>query len=345
LSLPAGQTVCRRGTQKPCYKIVYFHDASRRTSYEEAHQACRADGGHLVSIESPAEQRLIESFIRSLLASDGDFWIGLRRRKEEEENSTECHSFYSWSDGSSSKFRNWYVDEPSCGGEVCVVLYHQPSAPPGVGGPYMFQWNDDRCNMKNNFICKYSLEKPTKAPRDNSRRAVATEPWKPEFPEERRRKGANGTAVGAKEPVQSLAYILISSIPVLLLLVLITGISCFWLFMKRRQELVDVTTKGDSGWLPQPRRDSPKLDVYRVINKQSEADLAGARPGTKNSSFRAREGLGSPCRDPKDTSSSGLVTLASTESGFVTNDIYELCGDRVGRSEESTWVDNEIYGY
>lgn len=53
--------------------------------------------------------------------------------------------------------RNWYVDEPSCGGEVCVVLYHQPSAPPGVGGPYMFQWNDDRCNMKNNFICKYSL--------------------------------------------------------------------------------------------------------------------------------------------------------------------------------------------
>lgn len=54
-------------------------------------------------------------------------------------------------------FRNWYVDEPSCGGEVCVVLYHQPSAPPGVGGPYMFQWNDDRCTMKNNFICKYSL--------------------------------------------------------------------------------------------------------------------------------------------------------------------------------------------
>ncbi|RMB91995.1 hypothetical protein DUI87_31524 [Hirundo rustica rustica] len=330
--LLSGQTVCRRGTQKPCYKIVYFHDASRRTSYEEAHLACRADGGHLVSIESPAEQRLIESFIRSLLASDGDFWIGLRRRKEEEDNSTECHSFYSWSDGSSSKFRNWYADEPSCGGEVCVVLYHQPSAPPGLGGPYMFQWNDDRCNMKNNFICKYSL-------------AVATEPWKPEFPEERRRKGANGTAVGAKEPVQSLAYILISSVPVLLLLVAITGISCFWLFVKRRQELAAVTPKGDGAWLPHPGRDSPKLDVYRVIHKQSEADLAGARPGTKNSSFRAREGLESPVRDPEDTASRGLVTLASAESGFVTNDIYELCGDRVGRSKESAWVDNEIYGY
>ncbi|NWV63006.1 LAYN protein, partial [Malurus elegans] len=340
--LSAGQTVCRRGTQKPCYKIVYFHDASRRTSYEEAQLACRADGGHLVSIETAAEQKLIESFIGSLLASDGDFWIGLRRRKEEEDNSTECQSFYSWSDGSSAKFRNWYADEPSCGAELCGVLYHQPSAPPGLGGPYMFQWNDDRCNMRNNFICKYSLEKPTKVPIENSRRAVPTEPWKAEFPEERRRKGANGTAGGAKEPVQSLAYILISSSPVLLLLVAITGISCFWLFVKRRQERVAATPKGDSAWLPSPGGDSPDLDISKVLRKQSEADLAGARPGTDNSSFRGREGA----RGPRgDSSSSGFVTPASPESGFVTNDIYELCGDRVGRSKESTWVENEIYGY
>uniref|UniRef100_A0A8C3NYT6 Layilin n=1 Tax=Cyanoderma ruficeps TaxID=181631 RepID=A0A8C3NYT6_9PASS len=305
VSACSGQTVCRRGTQKPCYKIVYFHDASRRTSYEEAHLACRADGGHLVSIESPAEQRLIESFIRSLLPSDGDFWIGLRRRKEEEDNSTECNGFYSWSDGSSAKFRNWYVDEPSCGGEVCVVLYHQPSAPPGVGGPYMFQWNDDRCNMKNNFICKYSL--------GNGGLSISISP---------------GEGMAATKTLPQL-HRWDREIPAVGL--------CF----PPRRELVDVTPEGDTAWLPQPRRDSPKLDIYRVINKQSEADLAGARPGTKNSSFRAREGL----QSPKDTSSSGLGTLASTESGFVTNDIYELCGDRVGRSKESTWVDNEIYGY
>uniref|UniRef100_A0A8D2MRR8 Uncharacterized protein n=2 Tax=Zonotrichia TaxID=44387 RepID=A0A8D2MRR8_ZONAL len=115
--------------------------------------------------------------------------------------------------------------------------------------------------------------------------------------------------------------------------------------MKRRQELLDVSPKGDRAWLPQPGRDSPRLDISRVLHKQSEADLAGARPGTKNSSFRAHEGLQSPCRDPQEPSSRGWVTLASTESGFVTNDIYELCGERVGRSKESTWVDNEIYGY
>ncbi|NXX92371.1 LAYN protein, partial [Centropus bengalensis] len=343
LSISAGQTLCRGGTQRPCYKIVYFHDASRRVSYEEAHVACRADGGHLVSIETEAEQRLIEKFIMSLLASDGDFWIGLRRKKKEVDNSTECQNLYSWSDGSSSKFRNWYVDEPSCGSEVCVVMYHQPSAPPGVGGPYMFQWNDDRCNMKNNFICKYSL--------GNESFRVVTEPLNPVFPEGRHKKAANVSAVGAREPVQSLAYVLIPSVPVLLLLLVATAIFWFWLLMKRRQERMDTSPKEEGAWLSSPRRNSPDLDIYKVIKKQSEADLAGTRPDTKNSSFRTQEDkvLDSPSRDYDDaamnSSTSGFVTLASTESGFVTNDIYELCGDRVGRSKESTWVENEIYGY
>ncbi|XP_072740656.1 layilin isoform X5 [Ciconia boyciana] len=324
ISLRRGQTVCRGGTQQPCYKIVYFHDASRRISYEEAHLACRADGGHLVSIETEAEQRLIEKFIESLLASDGDFWIGLRRKKEEVDNSTECQNLYSWSDGSSSKFRNWYVDEPSCGSEICVVMYHQPSAPP---------------------------EKPTNAPIENSRRDVATEPSNPVFPVERHKKDGNVTVVEAKDPVQSLAYILIPSIPVLLLLMIVTAIFWFWFFVKRRQERIDASPKEEDAWLSNPRKNSPNLDIYKVIKKQSEADLAGTRPDIKNSSFRTQEDkvLDSLSRDYDDaamnTSTSGFVTLASTESGFVTNDIYELCGDRVGRSKESAWVENEIYGY
>ncbi|NWH63847.1 LAYN protein, partial [Geococcyx californianus] len=349
LSVSAGQTVCRGGTQRPCYKIVYFHDASRRIGYEEAHLACRADGGHLVSIETEGEQRLIEKFIKSLLASDGDFWIGLRRKKEEVDNSTECQNLYSWSDGSSSKFRNWYVDEPSCGSEICVVMYHQPSAPPGVGGPYMFQWNDDRCNMKNNFICKYSLGNESFCSLETH--ADLPCPARKLFPEGRHKKDANVTVVGAKEPVQSLAYILIPSIPVLLLLTVITVIFWFWLLMKRRQERMDACPKEEDAWLSNPRRNSPNLDIYKVIKKQSEADLAGTRPDMKNSSFRTQEDkvLDSLSRDydevAMNTSTSGFVTLASTESGFVTNDIYELCGDRVGRSKESTWVENEIYGY
>lgn len=52
--------------------------------------------------------------------------------------------------------RNWHTDEPSCGYEVCVVMYHQPSASSDEGNRYMFQWNDDNCETKNNFICKYT---------------------------------------------------------------------------------------------------------------------------------------------------------------------------------------------
>ncbi|NXY83267.1 LAYN protein, partial [Alcedo cyanopectus] len=343
----AGQRVCRRRTQQPCYKIVYFHDASRRTSYGEAHLACRADGGHLLSIETAAEQRLIEKFIQSLLASDGDFWIGLRRKQEEVDNSTECQSLYSWSDGSSSTFQNWYVDEPSCGSEVCVVMYHQPSAPPGVGGPYMFQWNDDRCNMKNNFICKYSLGKTgshgiltAKLENTLSCDAAAFGNWK---------RTKTGISFLPLEPVLHLAYILLPSIAVLLAST--AAIVCFWAFTKRYVAVFDASPKEESAWLADPGRSSPNLDVYRVIKKQSEADLAGTRPDTTNSSFRAQEDkvLDSLSRDGDDlamnTSTSGFVTLASSESGFVTNDIYELCGERLGRSKESAWVENEIYGY
>uniref|UniRef100_K7G8U6 Layilin n=1 Tax=Pelodiscus sinensis TaxID=13735 RepID=K7G8U6_PELSI len=245
-----GQTFCRGGTQRPCYKIMYFHDALRRINFEEAHQACRRDGGHLVSIESESEQRLIEKLIESLLASDGDFWIGLRRKEEDVDNSTECQGLYSWSDGSMSKFRNWYIDEPSCGSEICVVMYHQPSAPAGVGGSYMFQWNDDRCNMKNNFICKYSLGS-----------------LKPTFPEERIKNfyappsTEDGEIMVTIYRAPNLAYILIPSIPLLLLLMLVTAVFCFWLFAKRRREQMEASPKVQDAWISPHRRNSPNFEI------------------------------------------------------------------------------------
>uniref|UniRef100_A0A8I3N2A8 Layilin n=2 Tax=Canis lupus familiaris TaxID=9615 RepID=A0A8I3N2A8_CANLF len=231
LDLRGGQPVCREGTQRPCYKVIYFHDASRRLNFEEANAACRTDGGQLLSIESQDEQRLIEKFIENLLASDGDFWIGLRRREERQSNSTACQDLYAWTDGSTSAFRNWYVDEPSCGSEVCVVMYHQPSAPAGVGGLYMFQWNDDRCNMKNNFICKYSDEKPT-APSIKPG-GEGTEPATPILPGDAGKEDARETFKGNNEAALNLAYILIPSI--ILLLVVITVVCWVWIYRKRQE--------------------------------------------------------------------------------------------------------------
>uniref|UniRef100_A0A8C3IZF3 Chondrolectin n=1 Tax=Chrysemys picta bellii TaxID=8478 RepID=A0A8C3IZF3_CHRPI len=131
--------------------IAYFQDLSRRVGFQEARHACEIDGGVLLSLESEAEQKLIENMLQNLTKSgsgisDGDFWIGLWRSGEGQATSSACPELYQWTDGTISSFRNWYTDEPSCGSEACVVMYHQPT------------WNDDRCNMKHNFICKYSPE-------------------------------------------------------------------------------------------------------------------------------------------------------------------------------------------
>ncbi|KAF6333293.1 layilin [Rhinolophus ferrumequinum] len=351
LDLRGGQLVCRGGTKRPCYKVIYFHDASRRLNFEEARAACRRDGGQLVSIESEDEQRLIEKFIENLLASDGDFWIGLRRREEKQSNGTACQDLYAWIDGSTSTFRNWYVDEPSCGSEVCVVMYHQPSAPTGIGGPYMFQWNDDRCNMKNNFICKYSDEKST-AP-STGPRGEGTEPAIPILPEDIEKEEAKETFKENKEAALNLAYILIPSIPLLLLLVVTTVVCWVWIYRRRKREQPGPSTKEQHTiWPSSHQGNSPDLEVYNVIRKQSEADLAETRPDLKNISFRVCSGEATPddmCCDydnmAVNPSESGFVTLASIESGFVNNDIYEFSPDPMGRSKESGWVENEIYGY
>ncbi|XP_046956306.1 chondrolectin isoform X2 [Lynx rufus] len=174
--------------------MAYFHELSSRVSFQEARLACESEGGALLSLENEAEQKLIESMLQNLTKpgtgiSDGDFWIGLWRNGEGQ-TSGACPDLYQWSDGSSSQYRNWYTDEPSCGSEKCVVMYHQPTANPGLGGPYLYQWNDDRCNMKHNYICKYEpeiiptspVEKTyfTNQPGDTHQNVVVTEAVKEE---------------------------------------------------------------------------------------------------------------------------------------------------------------------
>ncbi|PNJ76073.1 LAYN isoform 8, partial [Pongo abelii] len=106
-------------------------------------------------------------------------------------------------------------------------MYHQPSAPAGIGGPYMFQWNDDRCNMKNNFVCKYSDEKPAVPSREAE--GEETEPTTPVLPEETQEEDAKKTFKESREAALNLAYTLIPSIPLLLLLVVTTVVCWVWI--------------------------------------------------------------------------------------------------------------------
>ncbi|XP_077628803.1 layilin [Crocuta crocuta] len=228
-------------------------------------------------------------------------------------------------------------------------MYHQPSAPAGIGGRYMFQWNDDQCNMKNNFICKYSDERPT-AP-STKPGGEGTEPVTPVLPEDTGKEDAKETFRENKEAALNLAYILIPSI--VLLLVIITVVCWLWIYRRRKREQPGPSTKEQHTIWPSPHREnSPDLEVYNIIRKQSEADLAETRPDLKNISFRVCSGEATPDDVSCDydnmavnPSESGFVTLESVESGFVTNDIYEFSSDRTGRSKEAGWVENEIYGY
>nr|XP_045001555.1 layilin isoform X4 [Jaculus jaculus] len=173
----------------------------------------------------------------------------------------------------------------------------------------------------------------------------------PMLPEETQKEDAKETFKESKEAALNLAYILIPSIPLLLLLV-VTAVVCWvWIYRRRKREQPDPSTKEPHAIWPSPHQEnSPDLEVYNVIRKQSEADLAEPRPDLKNISFRVCSGDSTPEDVSCDyenmavnPSESGFVTLASVESGFVTNDIYEFSPDRMGRSKESGWVENDIY--
>ncbi|XP_037543339.1 layilin [Nematolebias whitei] len=322
-----GQRVCKAGKGKPCYKLAYFSELRRKLNFAEAELACRRDGGQLLSIRSAAEQKLIEQLITELRPTDGDFWIGLRRNHREEDSNSDCSSQYYWLDGSRSKFRNWHVDEPSCGYEVCVVMYHQPSAPAGQGELYMFQWNDDNCETKNNFICKYTAEKPPEpTPPANSTQTdvvfPSALPWDPR--DQNQNKGA----------AVNLVYVIIPSIPLLLLLLTVLGVCCFKLpGRRRRKEQKSEVCQTEPGLHP-----SPSADVYNIIHSQKDADLVSARPETRNTSFLCSSpDTDTPTGDydnlgARDTES-GFVTLASTESGYLNFDLNELSLGRRGVRE------------
>ncbi|KPP59375.1 chondrolectin-like, partial [Scleropages formosus] len=269
-----GQTICQGGAEQPCYKIAYFRDMSSRVAFWEAQQACEMDGGALLSVESQAEQQLIEQLLQDLSSSssiapgpgesDGDFWIGLTRANREPQDYghfASCPDLYHWTDRSTAQFRNWYSDEPSCGGEACVVMYHQPTALTGPGGAYLYQWNDDRCNMKHNFICKYepgirsdqrhkhifsdssSFVDAHMCARTRKRKKFGAKPAsrKPdisedelEVKEERPDMDKDHTAHVAVAGASGLLliYVIIPTIPLLLLILVASGTCCFQMLSK-----------------------------------------------------------------------------------------------------------------
>ncbi|XP_077421116.1 chondrolectin [Vanacampus margaritifer] len=345
-----GQRICRRGTQRPCYKVSYIQDSRRRLTFQDARQACRVDGGELLSIETESEQRLIERFIQQLHAADGDFWIGLRRNPQRFRAGSAnpgCPSQYYWLDGSKAKFRNWHWDEPSCGGEMCVVLYYQPSAPPDEEGHFLFQWNDDNCNTKNNYVCKYPKEKTavfTEAGRRNAAHAVPTMMPNIFFTTssgETIKVGMPESSVAFSDKSLYIPYILYATIPALLLLLIaVSGFFCYKQAKRRKSETKSSTSQ-PKPWLPTESSSCPIQGPYAFSDITKLSHLAP--DSTLPADFKTKYPYATT-KDPQWNDYENVL-LADRESGFVTNDIYETSRAQSRHCRpQPGWVENEIYG-
>lgn len=331
-----GQRICRRGTERPCYTVSYIQDIRRRLTFADASRACKSDGGELLSIETESEQRLIERFISELRVGDGDFWIGLRRNSQRlrpEATSPVCPSQYYWLDGSKAKFRNWHWDEPSCGAEMCVVLYHQPSAPPDEEGRFLFQWNDDNCNSRNNYVCKYTERKSFAFTEKNTARAVPTSrsnivPTTDSV--EKINAGLPESSLSLSD--NDISYILYATIPALLLLLVgAAGFFCYKHHAKRQKTELESYSSRHQQWM------SVAASPYSVQGPYALSDVTKLPPIVLDCSLTRAPyppPLNFQCDDYEN------VPCADRGAGFVTNDIYEShrCHNQTG------WVENEIYG-
>ncbi|XP_046718736.1 layilin isoform X1 [Silurus meridionalis] len=316
----ASQRICRRGTEKPCYKIAYHQDSRYRVNFEEARRACRDDDGELLSIETESEQRLMEMFVRGAPDARGDFWTGMRRNQGNKE-SAKCSSQYYWLDHRKATYRNWMLNEPSCGFEQCVALYYRPDASASPKDRHMLKWSDIGCNIKNNFICKYAEEiYPVSTPAGNStaHSAVTLKQHPITLSDEMIKTGFSES-----DETINVSYILLATVPLLLLIILVvSGILCYRVMTRKRKE---------------------QNEIYAVPGQWvSTGALKNSRsPAPKCRNGAQLEYMSSEIN--KTFSSTDYENIPTNAAGFVTNDIYETC--RTPAAAEAGWVDNDIYGY
>ncbi|XP_076840882.1 macrophage mannose receptor 1-like isoform X2 [Brachyhypopomus gauderio] len=144
--------ICQRGISTPTVPPVvhtgychspwipysghcYFLNRIKRT-WLDARDACRREGGDLLSILNTEEQSFIISQLGYLKTDE--LWIGF--------NDLKTPMLFEWSDHSSVPFAWWDVNEPSHNAalkEDCVLMTGEEG-----------KWADNICQQKYGYICK-----------------------------------------------------------------------------------------------------------------------------------------------------------------------------------------------
>ena len=122
---------------------------SDKKSWEDAETSCEDNGGHLIKIESKAENDfLLNTFLQIPEgAINIEAWIGLTDKKEEgkfvwTDGTPEQENCTMWADGQPNE-----EDGQDCA-EIANGIFW-PGGPPQVG-----VWNDFQCNSKIMYICE-----------------------------------------------------------------------------------------------------------------------------------------------------------------------------------------------
>lgn len=132
----------------------YYQYYTKSLSWEKAQAACQAMGGHLVDINSQAEQTFLENYLSYQNNSSlrGKYLIGLHRQ---------VTGFDKWVTGEPVTYTNWGEMEPDNLGNCQDMVIFNNGGTIGYGnGGYKIdfgQWDDDT-NSSYRYICEWDFK-------------------------------------------------------------------------------------------------------------------------------------------------------------------------------------------
>nr|XP_032811823.1 complement component C1q receptor-like [Petromyzon marinus] len=130
-----------------CYSV----HAGANISFEASQRRCRANGGHLTTVQSEGEAALLERLVSSVRGvAHANVWIGLRKKRKQCSDVKLPQRAFAWESGDQATgFSNWFkLDRHSCVQELCVY------AADGL------KWKVRECASHRNvgYACKYRYD-------------------------------------------------------------------------------------------------------------------------------------------------------------------------------------------